>query len=235
MLAAGLAACDRGDDEGGTGDGTGYVTRASENPGGTGRFYMGREIAQILGSDDLDRIERPGRETEELPNRVVRALDLRPSDVVADIGAGTGYFTFRLAPQVPAGKVFAVDIDPEMLGIIRERMAETGIDNVEPVRGTVTDPNLPPASVDVALIVFSYPQFSHPREMMRNILAALKPGGSVVLVEYRGEDPTIPVEPVFKITLEQARKELEAVGYRFRENRPILPQQHFMVFEKPAG
>ena len=194
---------------------------------------MGREIAQVMGSSDLDWMERPGRETEELPDRVVRALELQPSDVVADIGAGTGYFTFRLAPQVPLGKVYAVDIDAQMLDIIRARMAESGLDNVEPVRGTVTDPNLPDGAVDVALIVFSYPQFSHPREMMTNIFDALQPGGRAVIVEYRGEDPTIPVDPIYRITQEQARKELEAVGFEWRETRAILPQQHFMVFEKP--
>lgn len=212
-----------------------YDVRAPESPSGTGRFYMGREIATVFGSSNLDWMERPGRETEELPNRVVRALELQPSDVVADIGAGSGYFTFRISPKVPLGKVFAVDIDPGMLDLIRDRMEAQGIQNVEPVRGTATDPNLPDSAVDVALIVFTYPQFSHPREMMTHIYDALKPGGRVVLVEYRGEDPTIPVEPVYKITEEQARKELEAVGYRWRETRPILPQQHFMVFEKPIS
>jgi ubiquinone/menaquinone biosynthesis C-methylase UbiE len=235
VLAAALAACDP-PGGGGTGPDTSaaYETRPKSEHG-TGRFYMGREIAEVLGSPALDWMERPGRETEELPNRVIRALELEPADVVADIGAGSGYFTFRISPNVPEGKVYAVDIDPEMLGILRARMAEVGLTNIETVRGTPMDPNLPPDAIDVALIVFSYPQFSHPREMMQHLYDALKPGGRAVLVEYRGEDPTIPVEPIFKITQEQARKELEAIGFKWRETRDILPQQHFMVFEKPVA
>lgn len=235
VLAVGLTACDRPLARDGEDDlSTPYEQHPSENANGTGKFYMGREIARVMGHTDVDWMERPTRETAELPGRVVRALELRSTDVVADIGAGTGYFTFRISPQVPLGRVYAVDIDPQMLDIIRARMQEEGVDNVVPVRGTVTDPNLPRAEVDVALIVFSYPQFSHPYEMMRHIYEALRPGGRVVLVEYRGEDSTIPIEPIFKLTEEQARKELEAIGFRWRETRDILPQQHFMVFGKPV-
>jgi ubiquinone/menaquinone biosynthesis C-methylase UbiE len=168
----------------------------------------------------------------ELPNRVVQALELRPDDTVADIGAGTGYFTFRLAGQVPQGQVLAVDIESAMLDTIRHHMADHQVANVVPIRGTETNPNLPAAAVDVALLVVSYHEFSHPHEMMEGIVAALKPGGRLVLVEYRGEDTTLPVPPLRRMTEAQARKEMEAVGLRWRETRPILPQQHFMVFEK---
>lgn len=208
------------------------------NPGsedGTGRYYMDREIAKIAGVGREQWLDRPERETEELPNRVVRALELEADAVVADIGAGTGYFTFRILPHVPEGRVFAVDIEKEMLDIIRKRASRRGVNNVVPVLGTVRDPNLPSDSIDVALIVFTYTQFSHPREMMVNIREALRPGGRVVLVEYRGEDPTVPVSSVYKITDAQARAEMAAAGLDWRETRDILPQHHFMVFEKPIS
>lgn len=226
--------CDAPDSEsaGDTAEGY-YEERPNGSDQGTGRFYMGREIAKITGADRQEWLERPERETEELPNRVVRALELRSDDVVADIGAGTGYFTFRISPHVPDGRVLAVDIEEEMLKLIRKRAEERGVSNVVPVFGTKTDPNLPQDSVDVALIVFTYTQFTHPREMMVNIRRALVPGGRVVLVEYRGEDPTIPVSPVYTITEEQAKRELTEAGLRWRETRDILPQHHFMVFEKP--
>lgn len=212
-----------------------YVEDEPSSEEGSGRYYMGREIAQIAGIGREDWLDRPERERHELPDRVVRALELERDDVVADIGAGTGYFTFRLAPYVPEGKVFAVDIADEMLEIIDDKADRRGVSNVEPVLGTIRNPGLPPESVDVALIAFAYTQFSHPREMMLNIGNALKPGGRVVLVEYRGEDPTISVDPAYKISDEQARREMTAVGLEWRETRDILPQHHFMVFQKPIG
>lgn len=212
-----------------------YEMRESGHPDGTGRYYMGREIAEVTGVDRQEWLERPQRETEELPSRVVQALELEANDVVADIGAGTGYFTFRISPHVPDGLVFAVDIEEDALSLIREKLQHRGVHNVRTVLGTVEDPRLPEDSVDVALIVFTYTQFSHPREMMVNIREALVRGGRVVLVEYRGEDSTVPVAPVYSITAEQARRELEAAGLRWVETRDILPQHHFMVFERPAS
>jgi len=211
-----------------------YQIRSTRSEDGTGRFYMGREIAsvtQVLGAEWLDR---PTRETMELTNRVIQALELRASEVVADIGAGTGYFTIRMAPLVPRGDVLAVDIQQEMLDIIANRAAELAYDNVITILGSETDPHLPDNSIDVALIVFSYTQFSHPYEMMQSLIRAVQPGGRVVLVEYRGEDPTIPISPLHKISEEQARQEMEAIGLRWRETRDILPLQHFIVFEKPV-
>ena len=213
-----------------------YAWGPSGGPGGTGKFYLGREIARLTGGErDTTWLERPARETSELPARLVQALELKPSDVVADVGAGTGYFTFRLAREVPRGKVLAVDVQPEMLARIRERTAEADVGNVETVLGTPKDPRLPGASVDVALIVDAYHEFAYPREMAERIAEALRPGGRLVLVAYRGEDPTLAVGPLRKLTEVQARKEMEAAGLRWRETAPILPQQHFMVFEKPAG
>lgn len=233
LLLVGLVAlggCGRSE---GTDAGSVYEFRSSQHPEGTGKFYMGREIAQVIGHRGADWMERPSRETEELPTRVVEALELRPTNVVADIGAGTGYYTFRLSERVPRGRVFAVDIQPEMLDIIRQRIEEWDVTNVEPVLGTPTDPALPDQAVDVALMVDAYHEFSHPYEMMGHIVDALRPGGRVVLVEYRGEDSTIPVGELHRMTEEQAKKEMEAVGLEWRKTKDVLPQQHFMVFEKP--
>ncbi|MEZ4700788.1 MAG: class I SAM-dependent methyltransferase [Rhodothermales bacterium] len=211
-----------------------YTDGAPQSPEGSGRFYLGREVARSGDTPDVTEwLERPGREAEEFPTRLIQALELAPAEIVADIGAGTGYFTFRMAAQVPEGKVYAVDIQPAMLETIRERMKEEGVTNIETVQGTAMSPNLPAGSVDLALIVVSYHEFSHPREMMEHVVEALKPGGRFVLVEYRGEDPTVPVSAVRRMSEDQAIKEMRAVGLRWRETKDILPQQHFMVFEKP--
>lgn len=206
---------------------------STPSAGGTGKVYMGREIGEVMGHRGVDWMERPEREAAELPDRVVRAMELMPSDVVADIGAGTGFFTFRISPEVPHGRVYAVDILPEMLEVIRERTQARGADNVVPVLGTTTDPNLPDETVNVALMVDAYHEFSHPYQMMTHVVEALVPGGRVVLVEYRQEDPTLSVGPLHRMSEQQARKEMAAVGLKWRETRDILPQQHFMVFEKP--
>jgi ubiquinone/menaquinone biosynthesis C-methylase UbiE len=201
---------------------------------GIGKVYMGREISQVMGHRGARWLERPDRVREELPDRVVAAMDLAPNAEVADIGAGTGYFAFRLAEQVPRGRVLAVDIQPEMLAIMRARIEERGIDNIALVRGTEADPKLPPGSIDAALMVDAYHEFAYPREMMTAIVAALRPGGRVFLVEYRGEDPSIPIKPLHKMTETQARREMAAVGLGHVETQGFLPSQHFMVFEKPA-
>ncbi len=211
---------------------TSVYTLVSPSRDGTGVVYLGREISQVMGHRGAAWLERPERADLELPGEVVDSLGLRPGDVVADIGAGTGYFTFRLAERVPEGAVYAVDIQPEMLGIVEARAAREGRDNVVPVQGTVRDPNLPADAVDVVLIVDAYHEFSHPREMMTGIARALRPGGRVVLVEYRGEDPSVPIKPLHKMTEAQARRELEAVGLRWVETKDFLPRQHFLVFEK---
>jgi len=209
-----------------------YQQRVIHSPDGIGKFYMGREIAQVMGHTAALWLERPNRAAEEQPNQVVNALGLKPTDVVADIGAGTGYFSFRLAPLVPQGKVLAVDIQPEMLNIINFLKEEKNITNVEPVLGSVTDPNLPTSSVDLALMVDAYHEFSYPREIMEAIVRALKPGGRVVLVEYRGENPFIPIKALHKMTQKQVRKEMQAVGLQWLETKNFLPQQHLMVFQK---
>lgn len=196
---------------------------------------MGREIAPVRGHELAEWFERPGREHSELPDRLVRALPLDSSDVVADIGAGTGYFTFRLTQMVPHGRVLAVDIDPDMLDIIAQRVREQSLSNVELIESTPSDPRLPEMGVDVALIVDSYHEFSHPQEMLEGLFRGLKPGGHLVVVEYRGEDPTIDVDEKHRMTEAQIRLEMEAAGFEWVETRDFLPQQHVVIFRRPVS
>ncbi|MBM0741663.1 class I SAM-dependent methyltransferase [Phormidium sp. CLA17] len=211
-----------------------YEQRSNHSPDGIGKFYMGREIAQVMGHLGAGWLERPSREREERPQQLINALTLNPTDIVADIGAGTGYFSFRIATLVPKGKVLAVDVQPEMIEILNGLKREKRIENVEPVLGSVTNPNLPPTSVDLALMVDAYHEFDYPREMMTAIAQALKPNGRVVLVEYRGENPLVPIKPLHKMTQRQAQKELASVGLTWLETKNFLPQQHVMIFGKKA-
>jgi ubiquinone/menaquinone biosynthesis C-methylase UbiE len=151
---------------------------------------------------------------------------------VADIGAGTGYFSFPVARRVPQGRVLAVDIQPEMLSIVRDRADALGVTNVEPVLGNISDPGLTPASVDLIFIVDAYHEFSHPLEMGQAMAAALKSGGQLVLIEYRGEDPNVPIKRLHKMTEAQAKAEMAAIGLRWVKTEDFLPQQHFMLFAK---
>ncbi|MEM9302674.1 MAG: class I SAM-dependent methyltransferase [Pseudomonadota bacterium] len=201
---------------------------------GIGKFYMGREISHVMGHLGAGWLERPEREREERTDLVVENMDLAPDATVADIGAGTGYFSLRIAEAVPDGKVIAVDIQPEMLAMVETRAAAEGFRNVHSRRGEIDDPRLEPASVDAALIVDAYHEFSHPVEMLAGIYTGLKPGGRLYLLEYRLEDPRVPIKRLHKMSEAQARKEVEAAGLRWIETADFLPQQHFLVFEKPA-
>jgi len=212
---------------------SGYETRSAHDPNGTGKFYMGREIAQVMGHQGADWLERPDRVDTEKPDQVIAQMDLKPADNVADIGAGTGYFTFRLSRAVRQGKVYAVDIQPEMLAIIQQRQKNLNADNVVPVLGSEQDTKLPPGSIDAVLLVDAYHEFSFPREMMQSIVRSLKTGGRVIQIEYRAEDDNVQIKRVHKMSVAQARKEMEAAGLRWKETRSFLPEQHFIVFEKP--
>lgn len=199
---------------------------------GIGKYYMGREISHVMGHLGAGWLERPEREREENVSLAVKNMKLKPGEHIADIGAGSGYYTFRMARRVPDGKVFAVDIQPEMLDIMRRKIRKEEIGNVELVRGEEKSPNLAENSVDMVLMVDVYHELSHPKEMMQEIVKALKPGGRFVLLEYRMEDPTVPIKRLHKMSEEQAVKEMKAVGLRLRENIDNLPWQHFMVFVK---
>jgi ubiquinone/menaquinone biosynthesis C-methylase UbiE len=210
-----------------------YETRAEHDPNGTGTFYMGREIAHVMGHPGADWLDRPEREREEKPAKLLDLLQLAPGDTVADIGAGTGYFSFRIAERVgPQGKVYATDIQPEMLDIIRRRVKEKNVSNIETILGTADDPRLPPNSTDLILLVDVYHELDHPWEMAFGMVKALKPGGRLVLVEYRLEDPAIPVKLVHKMSEKQVRREMEPHGLTWVGTIDALPRQHVIVFRK---
>jgi FkbM family methyltransferase len=202
---------------------------------GIGKFYMGRQVSHVMGHRGASWLERADREEQERTDLVIAMLPLAASAVVADIGAGTGYFSLPVAKRVPKGRVLAVDIQQEMLDIIEKRKALERVNNVQTVLGSITDPNLEEGTVDLAFIVDAYHEFSHPLEMSLAIYAALKPGGKLVLIEYRAEDPLVPIKRLHKMTQRQARKEMHAVGFRWESTGDFLPQQHFMVFVKPGA
>lgn len=202
---------------------------------GIGKFFHGREIAQVMGHPAIGWLERENREDEEAPSKAIAALNLTPASVIADIGAGSGYYSFRLAPKVPFGKVVAIDIQPEMLEFLKKRSAELGIHNVKPHLGGTGDLKLPPATLDAALLVDAYHEFSEPAEMLASLLKSLKPGGRVFLLEYRAEDEHVPIKRLHKMTEAQARLEFEAAGFRFVSNDKRLPWQHLLTFQRPPA
>jgi SAM-dependent methyltransferase len=203
------------------------------SPDGIGKFFHGREISHVMGHTGITWLERGEREAEEAPSRAIEKLDLRDDTIIADIGAGSGYHSFRIAPRIPNGRVIAVDIQQEMIDFLKNRAADLGITNVTPHLGSVDSVNLPPSSIDAALMVDAYHEFSHPAEMLASLHSALKPGGRIYLLEFRAEDPRVPIKPLHKMTEAQARTELEGAGFRFLANQRHLPWQHFLVFERP--
>jgi precorrin-6B methylase 2 len=212
---------------------THYETRARHDPDGIGKFYMGREIAQVMGPGGMVWLERPEREVEERPSLVIDALEIKPGQTVVDLGAGSGYYSFRIAPLVgEKGKVLAVDIEPAMLKVIDDRAKRSGVRNVVTVRSTAQDPNLPPQSVDLLFMVDVYHELAYPFEVMTKVREALKPGGRVALVEFREEDPAVMIKPVHKMSEHQTIKEMEAVGFRHLKTVRTLPIQHLVIFEK---
>lgn len=203
---------------------------------GIGLYHFDREIAQVMGHLGAGWLERPEREREERTSHLLSMLGITPGMTVADIGAGSGYFTRRLSPMVgETGRVVATDIQPEMLAILEQGLAAEGITNVESVLGRVDDCGLPPESVDLILLVDVYHEFDHPWEMARSMRRALRPGGRVALVEYRANDPAVPIKPLHTMTAAQSRLEFEAAGYRLVETREDgLPWQRLQLFERPA-
>jgi ubiquinone/menaquinone biosynthesis C-methylase UbiE len=213
-----------------------YTFRAEHSRDGIGKFYMGREIAHFMTHQGADWLERPERDEEEHTGKLVAQLGIRRGDVIADIGAGTGYFSRRLATNTgPSGRVFAVEIQPEMLDLLTNQTARAGITNVIPVLGTITDPKLPASSVDLAIMVDVYHEFDHPWEMMQAIVGSLKPGGRVVFVEFRGEDPAVPIKPLHKMTEAQLKKEMSVQTLDWVETIGALPRQHIIVFKKSSA
>jgi len=215
-----------------------YETRSEHDPNGIGKFYMGREIAHVMGHDGggAEWLERPEREREEQPRLLLAALKLKSGDAVADIGAGTGFYTRRLAKLVgEKGVIYAVEVQQELLDDLTNKMAELDIHNVKPILGTVTDPHLAPESVDLMFMVDVYHEFDHPYEMVQAMTRSLKPGGRMVFVEFRGEDPKVPIKAVHKMTEAQVRKEMAIHPLQFLETNEVLPRQHIFIFQKKDG
>lgn len=196
----------------------------------------GRKIAGVMGMSGADWLVRSEREAEEQPEKALDALNLKPGMVVADIGAGVGYMSLRMAKRVgPGGKVYANDLQPEMLVKLRENAAKARITNVETVLGDVADPKLPANSMDLVLLVDVYHEFSQPQQMLRKIRETLKPDGRLVLLEYRAEDPNVPIIPEHKMTVAQVKSELEAEGFVLQPVIETLPRQHILILTKAAA
>lgn len=214
-----------------------YETRAQHDRDGIGKFYLGREIAQVMGHQAAGWLERPTRQQEERTDLLLQALDLKPGMVVADIGAGSGYFSWRMAQKVgPTGKVYAEDIQQEMLDLLAAQMKKHDVAAiVEPLLGTVQDPKLPPDSTDLILLVDVYHELDFPFEMTRSMIKGLKPGGQLVLVEYRGEDPAVPIKKLHKMTAAQVKKEMALHPLTFDRVIDVLPQQHILIFRKTVA
>jgi ubiquinone/menaquinone biosynthesis C-methylase UbiE len=212
----------------------GYVTTAPSLDG-IGKTYMGREIARVMGYEGAEWLERSSRQREEATDNLVPLLGLGPTDIVADIGAGTGYFSFRLSTAVPRGTVYAEDVQPEMLAVIKARQAKGEGSNIVTVLGEIANPRLQANSLNLILLVDAYHEFSFPREMGEAMVRALKPGGRIALVEYRGEDPSVPIKPLHKMAEAQAKKEMRAIGLIWQRTDETLPLQHVMFFRKTRG
>lgn len=208
-----------------------YEFHAAHDADGIGKIYLGREIAQVMGPGGILWLERPERASEEQPQLAIDALGIKPGQTVADLGAGSGYYSFRVAPLVgPTGKVLAIDIEPAMLEAIVQRAQREHIGNVATVRSSAQDPNLAAGSVDLLFMVDVYHELEYPYEMMTKVRAALKPGGRVALIEYRAEDPEVAIKPLHKMSERQVRREMQAAGFKHLQTVRTLPLQHLIVF-----
>ena len=196
----------------------------------------GRHVARVMGLSGADWLERPERESEENVEGALNAIGLKPGMTVAEVGAGTGYVALRMAKRVgPGGKVYANDVQPEMLTLLRRNAAQAEIKNVETVLGGEADPKLPAAQIDLIILVDVYHEFSQPQKMLQGIRAALKPGGRLVQLEYRKEDPAVPILPDHKMTVAEAKTEVEAEGFKLGQVIETLPRQHILIYTKTAA
>lgn len=208
-----------------------YQVHANHDPNGTGTFYMGREIAQVMGPGGIEWLDRAQRDAEEHPSQVIDALRLHAGEVVADLGAGSGYFTFRMSPKVGnTGKVLAVDVQDEMLQTLKRRAAADNITNVQVIKASETDPHLPTGAVDLVLFVDVYHELAYPYEVMQRVRDSLKPNGRVVFVEYRKEDTEVPIKEVHKMSVAQLDEEMMAVGLVRVRRIETLPLQHILIY-----
>ncbi len=202
------------------------------HPDGTGKVYMGREIADVMSASGGNWLERSSRQEEEDATAAIAKMPLQPNSVVADIGAGTGYYTFRIANRIPGGKVYAVELQDAFIDALRARIQTTGVNNVTVVKGTEVSTNLPDGSVDVAIMVDVYHELAYPKQLLAALHKCLKPNGKLLLLEYRGEDPSVPIKALHKMTVAQANKELTANGFLPEQAKGFLPIQHFLLYRK---
>ena len=209
-----------------------YYTFKRGDYNGIGKWYMGREIAYVMGFQGIGWLERSEREKEENVSSLIKNMKIKSNEVIADIGAGSGYHAFRIASLVTNGLVYAVDIQPEMLMAIEKIKEFKKVENIKTILGTEKTVELPKNSVDKILMVDVYHEFSFPVEMINSIKNALKPNGELFLIEYRAEDLKVPIKRIHKMTEEQAVKEMKAAGLVLKENIDNLPWQHCMVFIK---
>ncbi len=210
---------------------TGYTYRKATLDG-IGKFYMGREIAHVMdaaGSAWFDRKSRPQEENTQL---AIDSIQLPADATIADIGAGTGYYTFKLAPKVPNGRVYAVEIQDELIAELNKRKQALKVDNMEVIKGSTTSPNLPEDAVDLVIMVDVYHELEFPVEVLRAIKQSLKKDGQLLLIEYKGEDAAVAIKPLHKTTVAQLEKELGANGFKLSYNGQFMPIQHFLLFKK---
>ena len=208
-----------------------YKIRTGD-PNGINKWYMGRQIAQVMSHYGIDWLERDEREMEENTSLLLKNLAVKPGMVIADIGAGSGYHSALLSKMVGTGKVLAVDVEPEMIAYLNERIKQEKLSHIVPVLSAEQELSLPVNSVDMMLLVDVYHEFSYPYEMAISMRTALKPGGKLVLVEFRSEDPAVPIKTSHKMSKAQAIKEFKAAGFTFDKNIDNLPWQHCMIFTK---
>jgi len=207
-------------------------TYRKASPNGTGKFYLGREISQVMGAEGSDWLERDKRQQEENTDLAITNIVLSANSIIADIGAGTGYYSFKISPKLPNGKVYAVEIQEELIHYLRNKKALLKDSIVEIVKGSSLSPNLADNSVDLALMVDVYHELEFPHEMLQAISKSLKPNGKILLIEYRGEDKSIPIKSLHKTTVAQLNRELKANGFQLSFKGDFLPIQHFLMYEK---
>lgn len=210
---------------------SGYTYRAAA-AGGTGKYYLGREIARVMGASNCEWLDRNSRPQEEHTQLAIDKIKLPPTAVIADIGAGTGYYTFKLVPKVPKGKVYAVEIQDEMIAAINDRKKKRNIANVEVIKGGATSTNLIANSIDLAVMVDVYHELEYPVEILQSIRKSLKKDGQILLIEYKGEDPAVAISTLHKTTVAQLNRELGANGFKLAYEGKFLPIQHFLLYKK---
>jgi protein-L-isoaspartate O-methyltransferase len=205
------------------------------DPNGINKWYMGRQIAHVMSHFGIEWLERQEREIEENTSQLIKNLNIKPGMILADIGAGSGYHSALLSKKIGNGKVYAVDIEPEMIAYLKKRIKREKLTGIVPILSKETSVSLPENSVDLVLIADGYHEFSYPYEMAVSVLKALKPGGKLVLVEFKAEDDAVPIKDIHKMSEAQAVKELKAAGFTFEKNIKNLPWQHCMLFIKPGN